>query len=464
MHRRRALFLVSKQHLSGGIGTFVDGFRSFCYRNDIQLDIATDVNVNDDEYYCGKDSKGSFYANHNDFYYYEDSINFERVNDFDRVVKHLCSRFYYDLIVCNTPEAGLAVYNIGLQKVTNVVFYTHLETLISSEFPKRNKVFTKQFLSFFRNFLNVDEDQDLIIGTQSSSNVDIIHQYSKNANAKELPLLMPYTEYKFFERDMEPIEQEGVLFIGRHEDRKRPNKFIEFVQKTGMKPKVMTNYNGSKKFRQKFEEHGIHDYDIASNLSGKEKIDFVRSAKLMFYPSNSESFAYAVLDAVAFMPVIMFRNYEWTQTWEALNGHYNVFRVNEDSDFIKNAPLDVANYTSGERYNLDFIKEYQTNAVNKWLRLFENVGDFGFVSENAFTRLLRNNSDTVFALSEIFNEVHFYQNTLFQAYKAIASGEFKISQTESETLLTKDGDFDTMDKTNNGASSSSTGLDKFFGE
>lgn len=108
----------------------------------------------------------------------------------------------------------------------------------------------------------------------------------------------------------------GVLFIGRHEPRKDPKLFVKTIAATGLPAKVLTNKRGIKKFQTLFANHGVTDFEIKGQITGKEKTDFIKSAKVAFHPAVSESYGFSAMETLAAgLPTLLIEEREWWRSF-----------------------------------------------------------------------------------------------------------------------------------------------------
>ena len=149
------------------------------------------------------------------------------------------------------------------------------------------------------------------------------------------------------------LEKDGLLFIGRHEDRKNPGMYIKLLagikEKYGVeiKAKVLTRAAHVKKFEADFAEIGHTNYEIKADVVGDEKAQMIQSSKMAFMPYKNESFGIAVLEALRFMPTIVLSKFNW---------HYNFHNFSNliqcsDKELIEKA---------WETYQTDNIDEKKT--------------------------------------------------------------------------------------------------------
>lgn len=148
--------------------------------------------------------------------------------------------------------------------------------------------------------------------TQSHYNVDRMAHLSLSAPPIVLPMPIPDPEL------LEPYDglREGVLFIGRHEPRKQPAVFARKIAQAGLPAKVLTNRKGEGKFRKTFKKHRVTDFEIRSQITGQDKADFIKSARMAFHPAKLESYGFSAMETLAAgLPTLLVAEYEWWRSF-----------------------------------------------------------------------------------------------------------------------------------------------------
>lgn len=304
---RRALLVCSKRYnsLNGGVATFVKGMFSVLKNNGCFVDIAYDVNPEIDYtqgqgmiFYPDSPLK---YSEHRSRHVFRDSLCVERIMNFKSAIAKAFEHAVYDLIVVNDEEAVDVVYTMGLK--VPVVYYTHNpESIVSLP----SSPFAPNYVKWLHDILR---RPGLIVGTQSPENCKFIKdRFGDDVNVKFLP--MPLAEEDIL-RAKQDKDADGILFIGTFQERKDPEEFIRVCVETGQHAKVMTSQKGVKKFQQAFEQAGVVNYTIKHSISGQEKIDFIKSAKVGYHPSRLETFGYGVMETSCVIPTVTL-DYPWT--------------------------------------------------------------------------------------------------------------------------------------------------------
>lgn len=309
MRTRRILFVISSQHVKvgGGIGQFLRCLQDWQEELDAYIDVCVDKALTRDQLafvqglvIAPKESIS--YADHRDTFTFNESLNFEMVVNFRNSIMQAFSKNLYTHVVLNTPEANFAVNALGLN--TNVVAYTHQESYtLPAPKHRRNPTFSPEFCEMIRYLGGID------IACQSQHISDCIHAFSPNTKTHVIPFLFPKYEVEV------PAKQgEGVLFIGRWEERKKPKIFLEVLKETGLKGKVMTNRKGADKFAKAAVEYGV-DLDIKFEITGKEKTDFMNSARVAFLPYLIECCPFSVFESMTRMPTVILSDNHWNQSF-----------------------------------------------------------------------------------------------------------------------------------------------------
>ena len=357
---KKIAFLISDQHLipHGGIGSFC---KSFCemqkeLNNEVHIVVdkkPTDSFVNSiiDVFGLIKlkyNDKVLSYSQHQSIYMYSEGVNFEKIINFQKIILELLENHHYDYIVVNSQEAFAAIATIDTK--CPIILYTHLYKQI---YPESNfkDVFLPAYHRFYGQFLQMDH---LIVGTQTEENKKRLLEQG-SINVKVLP--MPMSERQLLVPNTGP--RKGVLFIGRWEAGKNPETYVKVMKETKLPCKVMTNSNGAKKFIKAFADAGITDYEIKTSITGQEKVDFIKSCKVSFNCSLLENYAFAFLECVGHMPVVVLDNQLWSNNFDSK--FYTKVNATQAIDTIKQ--LYNSTYTDDA---LDYVKQLDKNAIDSW--------------------------------------------------------------------------------------------------
>jgi hypothetical protein len=288
------------------------------------------------------------YSKHQSIFMYGESVNYEKIINFQQIMVQLLNDNKYDYIVVNSQEAFAALATIDTK--TKVILYTHLYKQIYPD-AKIHDVFLPAYHTFYGQFLQMDH---LIVGTQSKRNYDsLIEQGCKNV--KILP--MPMSERELLVESNQ--EKRGVLFIGRWEAGKNPEAYIRVMKETGLPCKVMTNSNGEKKFIKAFNDAGITDYEIRAGITGQEKVDFIKSCKVSFNCSLIENYPFAFIECVGHMPVVVLDKQDWSDNFDTQ--YFSKVKECDASDAIHKA------YKITSRKNaLEYVCSLDKKAKQSW--------------------------------------------------------------------------------------------------
>lgn len=360
---KKIAFVISDQHLipHGGIGSFC---KSFC---EMQESLGNEVHIVVDKKPTNSfvntlfdpfgpiklkyNSRPISYSDHQQIFMYGESVNYEKIINFQQIMVQLLNDNNYDYIVVNSQEAFAALATIDTK--TKVILYTHLYKQIYPD-AKIHDVFLPAYHRFYGQFLQMEH---LIVGTQSKRNYDsLIEQGCKNV--KILP--MPMSERELLVESSQ--EKRGVLFIGRWEEGKNPEAYIKIMRETGLPCKVMTNSNGEKKFIKAFNDAGITDYEIRAGITGQEKVDFIKSCKVSFNCSLIENYPFAFIECVGHMPVIVLDKQDWSDNFDTR--YFSKVKECDAATSIVNA------YNLKDRIGaLSYVKNLDILAKNAWSKL-----------------------------------------------------------------------------------------------
>jgi hypothetical protein len=259
----------------------------------------------------------------------------------------------YDVFVCNTYETIQVASTMGLEDCIQIIGYTHLESQI---FKDTKNPFLSSTNDMMRKQL---ECNSLWIGTQSKFN-----QISMSNGAWHLPI--PITEKALLEEYHG--DREGILFVGRWEEGKNPELFIELIEQTKLPAKVMTSPNGAKKFEERLKKLGVK-YDIRTSIIGKEKVDFIKSSRIAFNPSVVESYGMAFYEQHIQLPTLVLENQRWTK-----NFNDEFFYECTKKNMAERAKQLYDSFEKAETYyNLEAIKHFnfmERQVFHKWNECF----------------------------------------------------------------------------------------------
>lgn len=236
-------------------------------------------------------------------------INVAKVANFIEGFKLARAENEPDHILINTPDAVEAALNLNLHKKHPTTFYTHHENLVVP-MDKASKVFGASYNGFL--YL-IPQIPGITLATQCDYNLARMGHLAFATPPIVLPMPIPDPQL------MQPFsgQREGVLFIGRHEPRKDPKLFVKTVAEAGLPAKVLTNKRGIKKFKELFENAGVTDFEIKAQITGDEKTDFIKSAKIAFHPAVSESYGFSAMETLAAgLPTLLIEEREWWRSFE----------------------------------------------------------------------------------------------------------------------------------------------------
>lgn len=305
---KRIGFLVSYQTLipHGGIGQFAKSFCELMDTHNIKVDIITDKEPQDNDFV--KSLKANLiypkeslpYTTHSNIFMYGDTFCYERMANFRNSIIEALEHNLYDAFICNTYETVQVASTMGLEDCIQVIAYTHLESQI---FKDTKNPFLNSTNEMMRKQL---ETSGVWLGTQSKFNeasMDFTNVWHLPIPVTEKELLTEYTG-----------DREGILFVGRWEEGKNPELFIDLIEQTKLPAKVMTSPNGVKKFEERLKKIGA-TYDVRASIVGQEKVDFIKSSRIAFNPSVVESYGMAFYEQHIQLPTLVLENQRWTKNF-----------------------------------------------------------------------------------------------------------------------------------------------------
>jgi glycosyltransferase involved in cell wall biosynthesis len=431
IYNKRIMFMISSQHLipHGGLGSFAKSFTEMANDLNWQVDLVLDKKPMHKFHEVVRElgvniiypDEPLLYDQHQGTYAFADCINFEQIANFRRSMLVAFTQNIYDMVVCNTQESMSAAYSLDLGKYIPIVFYTHQPGMVTRE-QKNKDVFLEPYHEFYNKHL---EFKGITVGTQSERNKTNLHSYG----AKEVEVLpMPMSERGLLEFNTGP--REGVLYIGRYEPRKNPEAFIQVIKETGLSAKIMTNSNGAKKFKAQFEKYGITNYEIATEIVGEEKVNFIKGCKLHYNPSFSENYPFVFYECLTQLTCVVNDVQDWADNFDSQ--YYTVTTQKNAAKVIAELYEQDVN-DAGSKY----IASLHKRAENKWEDFLNN-----FVSKTSSTNAAKINQEHTTKYRDFIEKL----NRNFVSQEDIVSvlsnrHKFAVKYTKSDTWLSKDPQF-----------------------
>lgn len=436
IYNKRIAFLISDQHciIHGGIGQFAKSFTEMCGRIGWKVDIILDkVPTNKLSEILTTLGANIVYPNeslryneHTATFAFSDSINFEKVVNFRKSIVKSFETNIYDMIVCNTQEAMSAAYSMGIGKYIPVVFYTHPYSMVFRDEQDFSDVCMDSYHNFFNKHLEFD---DIFVGTQSQRNMD---EVSKNNVTNCKVLMIPLSERGLLEPNNN--KREGVLFIGRWEERKNPSAYIKVMKESGLPCKVMTNSTGAKKFEKAFSEAGITNYEIKTSIIGQEKVDFIKGCKVFFMPALGESYGIAFIECLGHMPCVVLNNQDWSTNFDSK--YYTMVKLTEASDTITKLYNNTDDYYATGA--LDYVQQLDEATAKGWIEFLDS-----FISKHSNTNAAKINTYETTKYSDFITELD-RSNLAREDIESVLANRHKFINTfytDKDTYLSKDPTF-----------------------
>jgi glycosyltransferase involved in cell wall biosynthesis len=431
---KRIGFLVSYQTLipHGGIGQFTKSFCELMDQHNIKVDIITDKEPQDTEFIKSIPAniiaplESLKYTDHSNIFMYGDTFCYERMANFRTAIVEALEHNLYDALICNTYETVQVASTMGLEDVIQIIAYTHLESQIFTDTKNPFLFNTNVAMRHQLSLTNID------IGTQSKFN-----QLHLDESSYHLPI--PITERGLLEEHHKP--REGILFVGRWEEGKNPELFLDLIEQTKLPAKVMTSANGAKKFEDRLQKIGV-PYEIRVSIIGKEKVDFITSARIAFNPSTVESYGMAFYEQHIQMPTLVLEHQRWTN-----NFNKSFFYTCTKKDMASKAKELYDIFEKAERwYNLGSLQhaqEQEAGVFHKWMECFRN---FEPKQSNTNTAKICNENtikhvDFISDLNRSIICIDDVRSVLTNKHK------FRVIYTDDNTYLTKDPSFEPIEET-----------------
>ena len=432
---KRIGFLVSYQTLipHGGIGQFTKSFCELMDEHNIKVDIITDKEPQNNEFV--KSLKANViapleslrYTDHSNIFMYGDTFCYERMANFRNAIVEALEHNLYDAFVCNTYETVQVASTMGLEDCIQIIAYTHLESQIFKD--------TKNPFLFNTNVLMRQQlsTPNIFVGTQSKFN-----QLNLDESAYHLPI--PITEKDLLTEYTG--EREGVLFVGRWEEGKNPELFIDLIEQTKLPAKVMTSPNGVKKFEERLSKLGVK-YDVRASIVGQEKVDFIKSSRIAFNPSIVESYGMAFYEQHIQLPTLVLENQRWTK-----NFNDEFFYYCNKKNMAQRTKELYGTFEKAETYynlgSLEHANFMEKRVFHRWNDCFHE-----FTPKTSNSNTAKICSETTIKLQDYIKDLD--RNIIcIDDIRSVLTNKhkFKVIYTDNDTYLTKDPNFEPTEESN----------------
>jgi glycosyltransferase involved in cell wall biosynthesis len=435
-YKKRIGFAVSAQSLmiAGGIGQFTLGFIRMCHRLGYVVDLIVDQPLNGEklEMVNHEDGLGNIYypelpkkyTVHQTIHMYSDSVNFEKEANFRDAFMRALSNHVYDFMVCNVPETFAPWYSLGMQGFIPAVFYTHNENFVG--LTEKGGPYSDQYNAIYRKLLTLGT----VIGTQTESNRERmeLHQISDNVRVLTMPM---YEDLLL--KEPTSTKKSGMLFIGRWEERKNPQEFIDIVAKLDPEypVKIITNKHGVNKFVYALRDVGHKNSIIFNDISSGGKAAVIMGSKFFVSPATKESFGYTSIETLGHCMVLYNDKYEWSKHFSRdFSNIYRYKNVVDAADYIK-----VTDKFTKEQFFDPQIIEYQQLAYSQWSQLFEGSVYKSYYGSSTRSRFGKPQSGYVTKLNLIGRDLGV--EDIASMYNAL--GNYEVVQTRYTTWIANDG-------------------------
>jgi glycosyltransferase involved in cell wall biosynthesis len=432
---KRIGFLVSYQTLipHGGIGQFAKSFCELMDEHNIKVDIITDKEPKDNEFVKSLKaniiypSESLSYTTHSNIFMYGDTFCYERMANFRNSIIRALENNLYDAFICNTYETVQVASTMGLEDVIQIIAYTHLESQIFNDTKNPFLHNTNVAMRHQLSIPNID------IGTQSKFN-----QLHLDESSYHLPIPITerdlLTEYKG--------EREGILFVGRWEEGKNPELFIDLIEQTKLPARVMTSPNGVKKFEDRLSKLGVK-YDVRASIVGQEKVDFIKSSRIAFNPSIVESYGMAFYEQHIQLPTLVLTEQRWTK-----NFNQDFFYGCTKKDMAQRAKDLYDSFENASTWyllgSLEHAQQQEAIVFRKWI---DCLHDFNPKQSNTNTAKICNETTTT--LRDFINGLGRSVICIDDIRSVLTNKhKFRIIYTDEDTYLTKDPSFEPVEESN----------------
>jgi len=371
---KRIAFIINVKNFrpSSGHGIFMKGAVETFQRHGHFIDIICDGDPEENflenyqvNIYTPPKHLRTSYVKHCNLFEFEDSFNYEKCINFRTALTTALSNHVYDLIICNDTESAFVCYQMQLHNNIAIATYAHECASINPEL--KSGVFKNCYYDLIDKMMFWPEMQTLIQTEQNQEKLTERFQTPTNTKVQYYPLTDS--------TDLQINTRDGLLFIGRHEERKNPAEFIKVLKgikekyDVELKANIMTRTSHVKKWKADFESIGHSNYEIVADVVGYEKERIIQSSKVAFMPYKNESFGIAVLEALRWMPTVVISKFNWHYNFKNFKNYIATDTANL-VDVIWNA------YNNGGANQTEVEKEFDEYQLKYETALLSHFKDF----------------------------------------------------------------------------------------
>jgi len=371
---KRIAFIINVKNFkpSSGHGIFMLGVVETLLNKGHFIDIITDGPIEDNflehynlNIYTPEAKFRQGYTNHNYVFQFDDGFCFEKSINYRFSLTKALSNHIYDLIICNDVESAFVCHQMELYKYIHVASYAHECASINPEL--KEGVFRECYYTLIDKMMFWPEMTTLIQTEQNKQKlISRLNSSQLNLYVQPYPLTDSNTVYS--------LEQEGLLYIGRFEDRKNTVEYFRVLKEikdkynVELKANVLTRTSHVEKFKKCFAEINHTNYQIKSDVVGEEKSRLIQSSKVAFMPYKNESFGIAVLEALRFMPTVVLNKYDWHYNFSNFSNY-----ISADAAEVSDVIWSAYNKKVDNEVTISEFAEYQKNYEDSLLTLLNNT-------------------------------------------------------------------------------------------
>lgn len=259
----------------------------------------------------------------------------------------------------NIPEAVFAgkVFSLPIPEI----LYTHYHDAVMLEKGGKLVKTDNYFPGSFDLYAGAHLVPNLIIGTQTEFNLEMLKK--QNVNAIWLPMQVPDPLLLNTERNPDSW---GVGWIGPRDQRKDPKRFIELIKNTGLPAKILTKPKSAKAFEKELKDAGV-EFEIKCDLTTEQKVEFIKSMRVGFFPSIREGFGLGVFECAHVIPTFVIQEYDWIRNLEG----FVIPVKNKDAESVILSAYEHLK-PNGSQYKAPFL-DYHDKAREQWLKVFSDL-------------------------------------------------------------------------------------------
>lgn len=315
--RRVGLLVLKNSYVNRGVTTYANGWLEWGLRNNVQVDIiSNDRDISNEQFdryahvsgWISPSESSNNKLDDNSVTMRSPIIRLQDGVDMRSGLIEAMSKYSYDAFIVNTLDTLMPVLSLGLDHVHDNIYYV-------SHSPSDVGRGTHTFITDLTKCLVETSRVKILCQSEYIAGEFLKHARVDPSRVVSMIPMLGQPELLDCVEESAQLEQtrKGILFIGPYEANKNSELYIMACKKSNKPALLITpSQKSADKFKRRFLEEGI-EHEIHIALTGRSKVDAMRSAALAIIPSIEETFCFTAFESAHVCRTIVPKNRSWTQ-------------------------------------------------------------------------------------------------------------------------------------------------------